>query len=195
MKFLTPATFTACLLTAVALAGPAAIKARVEEPALPETMGGCSLKCAFAWSVEVQATGGQKLAAVKKLNDENAETTWIATDGTSGVGAKLKLVFPKKLAAEIEGNTPLYGLDIINGAWVSEPQWKAHARVKKARLYYRDKPLADVTFADSRRWQRVSFPDVFVRSGDWMTFEILEIYPGEKGAGVAITEIVLEGGH
>ena len=40
-----------------ALAGPAAIKARVEEPAVPETMGGCSLKCGFAWSVEVQADG------------------------------------------------------------------------------------------------------------------------------------------
>ena len=41
----------------------------------------------------------------------------------------------------------------------------------------------------------MTFPDVFVRSGDSMTFEILEIYPGEKGAGVAITELVLQGAH
>jgi len=178
-----------------AQADPAALKAKVEEPALEETMGGCSLKCAFAWSVEVQAAGGQKPAATKSLNDESAETAWIAAPGTTGVGARLKLIFPKKLHAEIEGHTPLYGLDIINGAWRTEQQWKAHARVKKARLYYRDKPLADVTFSDSRRWQRVIFPDVFVRSGDSMTFEILEIHPGEKGAGVAISEIVLEGAH
>ena len=195
MKLRALAPLAAFVLRAVALADPAAIRAKVEEPALPETMGGCSLKCAFAWSVEIQAAGGQIPAATKKLNDENAETAWIAADGTSGVGAKLKLIFPKKLRAEMEGETPLYGLDIINGAWSTEQQWKAHARVKKVRLYYRDKPLADVTFADSRRWQRLSFPDVFVRSGDWMTFEILEIYPGEKGAGVAITEIVLAGGH
>ena len=195
MKLRALTMLSACLPAALALANPAAMRARVEEPALPETMGGCSLKCAFAWSVEVQAAGGQKLAVVKKLTDENAETAWIAADGTSGVGAKLKFVFPKKLHPEIEGNTPLYGLDIINGAWLTEQQWKAHARVKKARLYYRDKPIGDVTFADSRRWQRLSFPDVFVRSGDSMTFEILEVYPGEKGAGVAITEIVLEGGH
>jgi hypothetical protein len=39
------------------------------------------------------------------------------------------------------------------------------------------------------------FPDQFARSGDWMTLEILEIYPGEKGAGVALTEIVLQGAH
>ena len=179
----------------IATADPAPIKARVEEPALPETMGGCSLKCAVAWSVEVQVAGGQQAAVVKNLNDENAESAWMAADGTSGVGAKLKLVFPKKLPAEIEGNTPLYGLDLLNGVWTSEVRWKAHARVKRARLYYREKPLADVIFADSRRWQRLTFPDVFVRSGDTMTFEILEIYPGEKGAGVAITEIVLQGGH
>ena len=178
-----------------ALAGPAAIKARVEEPAVPETMGGCSLKCGFAWSVEVQADGGQKAEVTKKLNDEKAETTWVAADGTSGVGARLKLLFPKKLHAEAEGNIPIYGLDIINGDWSSEERWKARARVKKARIYYRDKPLADVTFSDNRRWQRVMFPDQFARSGDWMTFEILEIYPGEKGAGAALTEIVLQGAH
>lgn len=182
-------------LPVMALANPASLKARVEEPVLLETMGGCSLKCAFVWTVEVQTAGGQKAGAVKKLNDENAETAWVAADGTSGVGAKLKLVFPKKLHPEIEGNTPLYGLDLINGAWVNEAVWKRFARVKKARLYYRETPVADVTFADNRRWQRVSFPDVFVRSGDSMTFEILEIYPGENGAGVAVTEIVLEGGH
>ena len=195
MKLHLPALLTALLLESVCQAEPATIKARVEEPAVPETMGGCSLKCAFTWSVDILPAGGQKAGSTKKLNDELAETAWIAATGTTGIGAKLKLVFPKKLHPEIEGNTPLYGLDIINGAWLDEQQWKRHARVKKARLYYRDKPLADVTFADSRRWQRLSFPDVFVRSGDSMTFEILEIYPGEPGVGVAITELVLEGGH
>lgn len=195
MKNLPLLLIVALTFPALAEAGPPAIKARVEEPAVPETMGGCSLRCGFSWSVEVQAAGGQKAEPVTKLNDEKAETAWIAAAGTSGVGARLKLLFPQKLRAEIEGHTPVYGLDIINGDWTSEEQWKLRARVKKARLYYRDKPLADVTFADSRRWQRVMFPDQFARSGDWMTFEILEIYPGEKGAGAALTEIVLQGAH
>jgi len=195
MKLRSLALLGALLFQAVAQADPPVLKAKVEEPALLETMGGCSLKCSFAWSVEILGAGEQKPATTKKLNDENAETAWIAADGTSGIGAKLKLIFPKKLHAEIEGQTPLYGLDVINGAWITEQQWKAHGRVKKARLYYREKPFADVTFADSRRWQRLMFPDFFVRSGDSMTIEILEIYPGEKGAGVAITELVLAGGH
>jgi len=168
-------------------------KAKVEEPVLQELMGGCSLKCAFAWGVEVQAPGA-KPAALKVLNDDNAESAWIASDGASGKGVKFKFLFPKKLSAELQ-DTPLYGLDLINGVWKSEELWKAHGRVKKARLYYNDKPLLDVTFADSRRWQRLSFPDIFVHSGDSMTFEILEVYPGTNGSGAAITEIVLQGAH
>ena len=84
---------------------------------------------------------------------------------------------------------------MIDGVWKTEERWKAHGRVKKARLYYNDKAFLDVHFADTRRWQRQSFPDILVHSGDSMAFEILEVYPGEKGSGAAITEIVLQGAH
>ena len=67
--------------------------------------------------------------------------------------------------------------------------------MKRVRLYYNGKAFCDVAFADSRRWQRLSFPDILVHSGDSMTMEILEIYPGENGAGAAITELVLQGAH
>jgi hypothetical protein len=135
-----------------------------------------------------------KPAKTKVLNDDNAETAWTAPEGTSGVGVKFKFIFPKKLIPELEA-TPLYGLDFINGYWKTEELWKEHGRVKKARLYYNGKPFRDLAFADSRRWERVSFPDIEVHSGDSMTFEILEIYPGEKGEGAAISEIVLQGAH
>lgn len=178
-----------------ALAAAPFIKAKVEEPVLPELMGGCSLRCGFPWSVEVQAAAGLKPVTVRVLNDENAETAWASPDGASGVGMKLKLVFPKKLRPEVEGQVPLYGLDLINGDWKTEGQWKTRGRVKRARLFYNDQPLREVLFADSRRWQRFTFPDIMVRSGDSLTLEILEIYPGEKGAGAALSEIVLQGAH
>jgi hypothetical protein len=168
-------------------------KAKVEEPVLQELMGGCSLKCAFAWGVQVRAPGVRS-APVNVLNDDNAQTAWTAPPGTTGVGVKFQFLFPKKLPSELQG-TPLYGLDLINGVWKSEEEWKAHGRVKKARLYYNDKPFLDVVFADSRRWQRVSFPDILVRAGDWMTLEILEVYPGVNNSGAAITEVVLQGAH
>jgi hypothetical protein len=188
---------------------PAVIKAKVQEPVLQELMGGCSLKCAFAWTVEIElpippgtpeptpskkSPKNKKPPTIKVLNDDNAETSWTAPEGTTGVGVKFKFVFPKKLIPELEG-TPVYGLDFINGFWKTEELWKEHGRVKKARLFYNGKPFRDLSFADSRRWERVEFPDIEVRSGDSMTFEILEIYPGEKGEGAAISEIVLQGAH
>jgi len=179
-------------LTAQAQASPHTISAKVAEPVLPELMGGCSMKCSFSWNVGVVNAKGTQPA--KALNDERAETAWISEGPGSGVGAKLRLAFPKKIPAEMEGEVPFYGLDLINGHWKTEELWRQYARVKKARLLYNGRPLCDVTFADSRRWQRVSFPDIMVRSGDVLTFEVLEVYPGEKG-GVAISEIVLQGAH
>ncbi len=183
------------LLHGPALAAPPVIKAKVEEPVLQELMGGCSLKCGFAWRVEMQSAAGQKPVAVKVLNDENADTAWVAPEGVSGVGVKLRLLFPKKLRKEEEGQIPLYGLDLINGDWKTEEQWRARGRVKRVRLYYNEKPFREVVFADSRRWQRLTFDDIMIRSGDSLTLEILEVYPGEKGAGAGLAEIVLQGAH
>ena len=181
---------------AVATAGDAvpAVKAKTEEPVLEELMSGCSLRCAFRWSVEVAAGASEQGRAVRILNDESAQTAWVAPDANGGVGTRIRLLFPKKLPAEIEGATPVYGLDLINGCWKTEELWEQHARLRKIRVYYNGKPFRDVQFADSRRWQRLTFPDFFVKSGDSMTLEVLEVFPG-KGKPLAITEIVLQGGH
>lgn len=168
------------------------IQAKKAEPVIEELMGGCSLRCAFAWTVEVQTSSTGKAKPVTVLNDESAQTAWVAPEPTTGIGTKFRLVFPKKLPSE-EG-TPLYGLDLINGYWQTEELWDGHGRAKKARLYYNGKPFRDLVFADTQRWQRITFPDIFVQPGDSMTLEILEIYPG-KSAGLAITEVVLQGGH
>jgi hypothetical protein len=190
-----------CIITAifasyagVSVAGPALIKAAVEEPVLQETMGGCSLLCAFRWTAELVNPKG-KPQLLKALFDESAETAWVAGPDpkASGIGAKIRFVFPTKLPKEMDGNTPVYGLDLVNGHW-KEEVWEQYGRVKKLRVYYNDKPLRDIAFADSRRWQRTLLPDKMVHSGDSMMIEILEIYPGTK-SGLAITEIVLQGAH
>jgi hypothetical protein len=181
-------------LASTSFAGPAVIKAAVEEPVLQETMGGCSLLCAFRWTAELVTTQG-KPQLLKALFDESAETAWVAGSDpkTSGIGTKIRFVFPSRLPKELEGITPVYGLDLVNGYW-KEDLWEQYGRVKKLRLYYNDKPFRDITFADSRRWQRTVLPDKMVHSGDSMMIEILEIYPGTKH-GLAITEIVLQGAH
>ena len=177
-------------LTAFAVAGLPLTKAAVEEPVLEEMMGGCSLKCAFRWTAEL--TGKSQIPA---LFDESARTAWVAGNDpkTSGIGIRIRLAFPTRLPREMEGVTPVYGLDLINGHW-QEDLWGQYGRVKKLRLHYNGKPLQEIAFADSRRWQRALFPDQMVRSGDALTIEILEIYPGTKH-GLALSEIVLQGAH
>lgn len=54
-------------------ADPPTLKVKVEEPLVPELMGGCSLKCGFPWTVEVQPAAGAKPTATKLLNDESAD--------------------------------------------------------------------------------------------------------------------------
>jgi hypothetical protein len=185
-----------CLLAfaAQAQAGPPTLKVQMAEPVLEELMGGCSLKCAFRWTAEAIAAPGQPAKPAPVLYDESARTAWIADAPDGGAHASLRFCVPKKLPAEMNGEIPLYGVEIINGNWKTEEDWKRCGRVKRARLTYNGRLLGEVTFADSRRWQRLTFTDIMVRSGDVLTMEVLEIYPG-TGAGVAISEIVLSGGH
>ncbi len=129
---------------------------------------------------------------VTVLNDNKPSPPW--TD-VGGVGARLTFRFPKKIPAEMDGEVPFYGLDVIDGDWSTEEAWKTAARVKRAKVYYNGKPIFYVLFSDTRRWQHLSFDDIMVHSGDSMTLEILEIYPGTKAAPTAISEIVLQGAH
>ncbi len=172
--------------------GLPALKAQVGEPVLQELMGGCSMACAFPW--ETTATvPGKAAQPVYKLNDSDASTAWI--DPNPAPGTRLAFQFPKKLPKEMNGTTPFYGFDIANGFTKSPEVFKTYSRVKKAKLFFNGKPMATVTFADSRRWQHVNFDDLFPHQGDTFSMEISEVYPGSKSSCVAITQLVLQGAH
>lgn len=180
-----------CLASVAAAKDAPNIRAKVGEPAIPDTMGGCSMRCTFRWEVEAFAAGSTQPTKVTVLNDEVLSPAWTAP---GGVGVKLTFAFPKKIHPEMEGLVPFYGLDIVNGDWTEE-SWKDKARVKKAKISYNGKPHSVVTFTDTRKWQHIEFEDIMIQSGDVMTFEILEIYPSAKDASVAISEFVLQGAH
>jgi len=172
------------------------LQAKVGTPVLQELMGGCSLKCAFPWEVDVvpSATPNDKNGhPVYATNDDDATSAWV-DDGASSIGTKLIFRFPKKLPKELE-QTPFYGFDIANGYTKSETIWKSYARIKKAKLSYNGRALYTIDFPDTRRWQQVSFDDIMIKHGDSMTLEILEVYPGTKSQQVAVTELVLQGAH
>ena len=184
------AAFILCLALAAHAAERSALKLKVAEPVVEELMGGCSMRCSFAWNVEV-VTGGRR-TATKLLNDESAMSAWVAPAGQEL--PVFHFAFPKRLPREMEAQVPFYGVDFINGHWSTDEQWEKHARIRKARLLYNGAPLGVLNFADSRRWQRVEFEDIMVRSGDVLTLEVTEIYPGKSG-GLALSEVVLQGAH
>ncbi len=190
-RILTTALLATIVLPASAAPRVRSVKAGLMDPVVEELMGGCSLACAFAWSVQ-SARPGVKLKPVPQLNDESAQTAWLEP----AVGARLNFVFPAKLRPELE-RTPVYGFNMINGLWKDEAGWESHARVKRARVLYNDRPYAEIVFPDSRRWLEVFFGDIYVRSGDRMALEILEVYPGSGATRnvVAISEISLQGAH
>jgi hypothetical protein len=190
MRQLRPLLLLLCLLLpAGAMADPPSIQAVVSHPVVPELMGGCSMKCAFPWQT-FALLPGQSQTPVYTLDDNDKDTAW--TDGV--VGAKLIFQFPKKLPKELN-DTPFYGFDFANGDIKTEETFPQYGRIKKARLYYNGRAFADVTFADSRRWQEVSFDDIMARQGDTFSFEILDVYPGTKFKTAAITELILQGAH
>ena len=192
-------TRLASILFLILLAGPlcaqkpAELKATTGAPVLQELLGGCSLRCAFPWEVEAVAPGGKTGHPVYTTNDDDASSAWV-DDSPTSIGTKLIFRFPKKLPRELE-QTPFYGFDIASGYVKSESLWKSYARIKRAKLYYNNKLLYYINFPDTRRWQQVVFDDIFIRHSDTMTLEIVEVYSGTKSQAVAITELVLQGGH
>ncbi len=189
-----PLLLAVCLGVVPALAKALPILTAItDHPVVPELMGACSMKCAFPWTVEATEPSEARPYGVVILNDEKPAPAWMPR--RTSIDTKLTFRFPRKIPAEMEGNVPFYGFDIINGDWATDAKWKTSARVKKARMYYNNKPLYDVLFADTRRRQRVHFDDIMVHSGDSLTLEILELYPGDKSTAVAISELVLQGAH
>jgi hypothetical protein len=169
------------------------LQAEVDQPVVQELMGGCSLACAFPWETKGVSPGGSPYP-IYTLKDDDKSTAWIDTAPGSSIGTKLVFEFPKKLIKELQG-TPFYGFDIANGNLKSDNLWREYSRVKKVKMFYNGKPLYYIAFSDSKRWQKVSFDDIFIKAGDSMALQIVEVYLGTKSPNVAVTELVLQGAH
>ena len=98
---------------------------------------------------------------------------------TRMLGDTLVFKFPSNLPRELNG-TPFYGIDIANGCLHPENAFKDFGRIKTIRLYHNGHPLYMIHLADTRRWQHVTFSDVYLSIGDTLAIEVLDTYSGEK---------------
>ncbi len=181
------ATLTMLALLASAYAGDIPLhRAEVGNPVIQQLMGGCSLTCSFPWS----ASAGTTPDPIPPINDGQADTAWT----TARVGDKLTFRFPADLPRELDG-TPFYGIDVVNGRIHPLAEFKDYGRVKDLLLSHNGRPALVMRLADTPRWQRIEFDDIYLDVGDTLTLEIRSIYPARSGNPAALTEIVLQGAH
>jgi len=110
--------------------------------------------------------------------------------------------------AEIEGRDDeirFRSLLIVNGYAKDAATWKNNTRVKVLRLYVGDRHWCDLHLEDVIKPQIFNFPDGLqiypvksgrkIQAGGFRTdlsFEIMEVYPGDKFDDTCITGIALD---
>ena len=86
--------FALCLGSATAWAKDLpTLNAMTGHPVVPELMGGCSMKCAFPWTVEATEPGEGKLYSVAHFERRKPAPAWMPRHAS--VGVKVTFRFPK----------------------------------------------------------------------------------------------------
>ncbi len=125
----------------------------------------------------------------ENIHDFNLFTAWVP-DTTNGVkGKKISFHF-KPMSPRVNE------IVIYNGYIKNKDLFYANARVKKFRLYVNDQYYATLELADTSAQQSFKIPPLQSKDKHKdlvLTFEIEEIYRGNKYAEVAVSEINFNG--
>ncbi len=113
----------------------------------------------------------------ENLFDWDPQTPWIEGELDYGIGERFQVDLP------FGGSN----VGIFNGYQKSYDTWKNNSRVKKLKVYGDGRPLCYLVLKDLMGFQTFDIPN----DNDYgiYTFEILEVYPGQKWKDVAISEI------
>lgn len=130
----------------------------------------------------------------KNIFDLNYKTAWVEGVKGYGIGETITYYFRPDRPRVTD-------VIIVNGYVKSEKAWMENSRVKKLKMSYNGKPIAMLNLVDGIREQHFEFAPLGylnqvdpLPTTDWtITFEIMEVYPGEKYDDTAITEIYLDG--
>ena len=125
----------------------------------------------------------------ENLHDFNLLTAWVPDTAGGALGKKIYFHF-EPLSPRVNE------IMIYNGYIKNFDLFKANSRVKKFRLYINNKPYAILELADTTAKQSFSIPPTrsTINGKDLvLTFEIIEVYKGEKYTDVAVSEINFSG--
>ncbi len=163
--------------------------------------GGCSWYCGggmdtLSASSELKPSANHDYSA-KNIHDLNYETAWVEGAPGDGIGESITYHFPPQ-------NPRITEIIVVNGYVKSPKAWKENSRVKTLRMHVNGEPFALLHLADSKQEQHFTFEPLGYGERDnyeelqnkpwWtITFEIQEVYKGDKYSDTAITEIYFDG--
>ncbi len=138
---------------------------------------GCTESPQRASASSALASQGNANYKAENLFDWDPQTAWIEGKSDYGIGEHFKVDLP------YGGNH----VGIFNGYQKSYETWRNNSRVKKFKVYGDGVPLCYLVLQDLMGSQTFDIPEK--SEHDIYTFQIIEVYPGEKWKDVAISEI------
>jgi hypothetical protein len=158
---------------------------------------GCSLACAMDWTLSatsVHLENDKLNYGIENLNDGIPNTAWV--EGAEGYG------IGEKIFARIKGdrktvNVSFWGIRIANGYQQDSSTWNNYSRVKKLKVIHNSKPILIINLPDKMGVLTAKWNANLMRlnNGDLITFEILDVYKGDKYENTALSDLVLDGAH
>lgn len=159
--------------------------------------GGCSLACAMGWKLTATSalkSNGQITYEAGNMNDGLPETAW--AEGAAGYG------IGEKFIATMEGdssmkNVPFRAIRIANGYQKNDKTWKDNSRIKKLKVYHNKKAVFIINLQDKMGVQFAKWDDkpLLLNFNDVITFEIMEVYKGDKYDDTVVSDLSFDGAH
>jgi hypothetical protein len=157
----------------------------------------CSLACVMKWTLTASSTfveNGTTDFGIENLSDGFENTAWAADAKDYGIGEKL---FARFICSTKTGNVSFWGLRLGNGLQKDSTTWKGYSRVKSLKVCHNSEPVLIINLQDKMGVETAKWdPDLIrLNNGDLISFEIMDVYKGDKFEATAISDLVLDGAH
>ena len=137
----------------------------------------------YASASSALSSQGKQSYGANNLNDCDPRTALVEGKGDYGIGESFSV------QGDLFGSSPIR---IFNGYQRSYSSWRNNSRVKRFRIYVDNRPICYLELKDKMGGQIFSLYD-YNCWGQWIKFEIVEVYKGDKWKDVAISEIHAKG--
>ena len=142
---------------------------------------------------------------LKNMEDLNLNTVWVIKNP---IGQKFSFSLNINKASCFGCPYTFYGvINMFNGYCKTETIWGNYSRVKTLKVYFNDKPVCILELSDTWQFQTIDISKYFINTylgknnkdainvinGDKLTFQIVDIYKGNKFLSVAISEFMGQG--